>query len=243
MKVLKPLIDYNNPAALALRLRQRRFAFFRGLLDALPRPLAILDLGGTESYWLSMGFGGEPGLRVVLLNRRPVKVTLPGFSALLGDARNLEGIPDLQFDVVFSNSVIEHVGDASDQARMAVEIRRVGKRYLVQTPNFWFPIEPHFLFPGFQFLPLSLRAWLMHNMPLGNYPRVADRARARNRVASVRLLDERRLRMLFPEARIYRERFLMFTKSLIAYAGWPEEASPAAGTARVASRKCFSRLF
>lgn len=52
---------------------------------------------------------------------------------------------DNEFDAVFSNSVIEHVGDYEAQRQMANEIMRVGKRYFVQTPNFYFPIEPHIL--------------------------------------------------------------------------------------------------
>src|SRR2546423_13369969 len=103
----------------------RRMSFFRSLLDPVPRPLRLLDVGGSRWFWSQWGFN-EPGLEIVLLNADPDE---PG--ATVGDARALP-FPDKSFDVVFSNSVIEHVGLLPDQMRMASEIRRVGKRYFVQ---------------------------------------------------------------------------------------------------------------
>jgi hypothetical protein len=103
---------------------------------------------------------------------------------------------------------------------MANEIKRVGKRYFVQTPNRHFPLEPHFLVPGFQFMPLKLRAWLVSHFDVGWYRRIPDRAKARAEVESISLLTHRDLRRLFPEARIYRERLMGLTKSFVAYYGW-----------------------
>ncbi len=40
----------------------------------------------------------------------------------------------------------------------------------VQTPYRYFPIEPHWIFPGFQFLPLSARTEISRRWPLGNPP-------------------------------------------------------------------------
>ena len=47
------------------------------------------------------------------------------------------------FDLVFSNAVIEHVGDERDQIKFLNEIDRVGKNWIVTTPNRFFPIESH----------------------------------------------------------------------------------------------------
>ena len=66
--------------------------------------------------------------------------------------------PDKSFDVVFSNSVIEHLGDPRKHEQYAREIARVGVRYFVQTPNRWFPIEPHLLTPLVHFLPRDVAA-------------------------------------------------------------------------------------
>jgi len=50
---------------------------------------------------------------------------------------------DGEFDLVFSNSVIEHVGDFERMRQFVHEARRVAKSYWIQTPSKWFPIEPH----------------------------------------------------------------------------------------------------
>lgn len=83
-----------------------------------------------------------------------------------------------EFDVVFSNSVIEHLGEYPQQRRMADEVRRAGKRYFLQTPNRYFPLEPHFFFPFFQFLPVSVRVWLLSRFHLGWHKRGLDRRTA-----------------------------------------------------------------
>ena len=60
---------------------------------------------------------------------------------------------DGSFDFVFSNSAIEHLRTPERQRRFAVEVARVGKRYCVQTPNRWFPLESHLLTPWVHYLP------------------------------------------------------------------------------------------
>ena len=160
-------------------------------------------------------------VRVTLLNLGAQPVSNPKFESVVGDARDLSRYPDMAFDVVFSNSVIEHLGpDFTDQKRMADEIRRVGKRYFVQTPNRYFPLEPHFLTPGFQFLPVSVRVWLVSNFNVGWYKRIPDKAQAKREVESISLLSRRDLQRLFPGAQIYEERFLGLIKSFVAYGGW-----------------------
>lgn len=123
--------------------------------------------------------------------------------------------PDSEFDVVFSNSVIEHLGTYEDQWKMAEEVRRVGQRYFVQTPNKYFPIEPHFLVPFCQFFPTALRAWLLTRFDLGWHKRAANYKTARR---------------LFPEANLYKERVWGLTKSFIVYHGW-------AGNSKICCKK------
>jgi hypothetical protein len=149
-------------------------------------------------------------------------VSGPPFSSVTGDARAMPEFADAEFDVVFSNSVIEHVGGLEDQRRMAEEIQRVGRRFFVQTPNRRFPIEPHTVFPLFQFLPLAVRVSLVRRFQLGWIPRTPDARAARGRVCSIRLLTRAEVGQLFPGATIHRERVCGLTKSFIACGGFAE---------------------
>jgi hypothetical protein len=167
-----------------------------------------------------MNFPSEPNINIVLLNLGKTEVTLPGFSSIVGDVRYMNAFADGQFDVVFSNSVIEHVGSYKHQKEMANEIRRVGKRFFLQTPNRYFPIEPYFIFLFFQFLPLKTRAFLIRHYALGWYSKIPNRQRARDAACEIRLLTGRQLRELFPGSSIYRERFCGLTKSFIVCGQW-----------------------
>jgi len=221
VSLLKRLGDNANPDSLATRMRKRRFAFFLSLLDGVERPVRILDVGGTQRFWDMMGREHLDGVNVTLFNLRAEQTAAPGFDSVAGDARDLTKYKDSSFDVVFSNSVIEHLGPGfSDQQLMADEIRRVGKRYFVQTPNRYFLLEPHFLVPGFQFFPEDLGVWLVSHFDVGWYRRIPNKAEARAEVASVSLLSGNDVRRLFPEARIYREKLFGLTKSFVAYHGF-----------------------
>jgi hypothetical protein len=122
-----------------------------------------------------------------------------------------------EFDMCFSNSLIEHLGTLAEQSLAAKEIRRVARGYFVQTPNVWFPIEPHFLVPGWQFAPLALRAYLLQRCDLGWIRRQKDPLLARAEVESVRLLSARELARLFPDGQIDREKLGPLTKSVTAW--------------------------
>lgn len=219
MGLLRKLADNRSDRSLAAQFRRKRFRLFEELVAPLPRPLRILDVGGTEEFWTQMNFLGRPGTEITLLNITPPEH--PGaLSRLTGDARRMDFLDDGTFDVVFSNSVIEHVGSWDDQRAMAAEIARVGRRYFVQTPNRGFPIEPHFLLPGFQFLPRAAQRGLVRRFALGWYPAIPDPAEADRFLDTFRLLSSREFRELFPGAAIHRERFLGLTKSFIAIGGW-----------------------
>jgi hypothetical protein len=50
---------------------------------------------------------------------------------------------DPSFDLVYSNAVVEHVGDGLAQQRFISEHQRVGRFWVATTPNRWFPVESH----------------------------------------------------------------------------------------------------
>ncbi len=222
--LLRKIADNSAETSLASRLRMRRMRIFRALAAGLPRPLKILDVGGTEEFW-KVAFGDISGLEITLLNVKPASPVDPHFKCVVGDARSMPQFSAQQFDIVFSNSVIEHVGDWNQQWRMAVEIRRVGKNFFVQTPNKFFPIEPHFLVPGFQFLPLAVRVAMVRRWKLGWWPRIPDKAAAQKEVESIRLLTKAEVQKLFPDATVGVERFFGLAKSFFAYSGFSSSAS------------------
>lgn len=221
---LRRIYDPADPESWAARARRKRFALFESIVDGLPEPVRILDVGGTESFWRTMSFTDRADVSITLLNRRPAQTELDGFVCVQGEAQDMGDFADDSFDLVFSNSVIEHVGGPEDQKAMADEVRRVGKRFFVQTPNRYFPIEPHFVFPFFQFLPVRARAWLVSRFDLGWVKR-QDPAAARDVVESVRLLGRRRFRSLFPDSELFEEKFLGLTKSFVVYTP-PDDRGP-----------------
>jgi len=218
--LIKSLANNSDRNSLATRMRRARFALFLELLGRLPGHVEILDIGGTQEFW-SLMLPGDPGdIRVTLLNLEHQRVSSRHFVSASGDARAMPQFADRSFDVVFSNSVIEHVGSYVEQAKMAAEIRRVGKRYFVQTPNKRFPLEPHFLFPWFQYLPAAIRAGMLQRFNVGWYQRIPDAAAARAEVDSIQLLTRRRFVSLFPGAGLHVEKFAGLAKSFTVFDGW-----------------------
>jgi len=209
-----------RPGSLSMHFRQRRLALLRSLIESIPPPVKILDVGGTQEFWERLDWPAGNLAEITLLNINANSGVGPRFRMVIGDARDMGRFREDEFDVVFSNSVIEHVGDYSDQARMASEIKRVGRRVFLQTPNFYFPVEPHFMFIGFQFLPLSVKTWLLLHFNLGWYPRKTDSAEALAIAGSIRLVSHRDLQRLFPGAKIVREKILGLTKSFVVCQGW-----------------------
>lgn len=193
-------------AAVRNKLRKKRMNLFCSLVSADNR---ILDIGGMERTWVEEGFQ-----RVVILN-----VALPhegtrGLPFILADGKQAP-FDNEAFDVVYSNSVIEHVGDWREQKRLAAEIRRLSAYYFVQTPNRWFPIEPHCLAPLIQFIPSLIRSWVAAWLTPAGWLASSHRE-FQKMMDSVRLLTQSEMQELFPEATIVREKFLGLTKSFIA---------------------------
>jgi hypothetical protein len=222
------LTNYNDPHSMGSRLRARRI----GPLVSLMRSafvehghVDIIDIGGTEQYW-----GIVPGEVLAQYDVRITIVNLPGralpsdhdrFRFLEGDGCDLAGVSDGSFHIAHSNSVIEHVGDWSRKCTFASEVARLAPRYFVQTPNYWFFIEPHCMTPIFHWLPEPAQVSLVSRFALGNWSQGQSIGESVRIVESVKLLSRSMMAALFPDASILTEQFMLMPKSLIAVRGRP----------------------
>ena len=212
-----------DPNSAGNRFRAKRFALFRDLLDEVMARNApgescrILDIGGTAGYWEAFG-AGLPWDRVsvTLTNLSAQETRASSIRSVVADARSMADFADGSFDLVHSNSVIEHVGQWRDMMAMAGEVRRLAPAYFVPTPYFWCPIEPHARTPFVQFLPEPLRYRLFMIRRNGFYAKAANVSHAMEMIQDANLLDRSQMRSLFPDADIRAERAFGLIKSLIA---------------------------
>jgi hypothetical protein len=173
---------------------------------------SILDLGGHPSFWEKF----PVGLELTILNL-PGEVqhhnqTHHSIRSIEGDACSVENLKDHSFDIVFSNSVIEHVGGADKQASFAREVRRLGHSYWVQTPSKWFPIEAHTGMPFWFFYPAAIRRRFIER-----WRRILPGNPWCQGIEQTTVLSRADLRRLFPEASIVVETLFGLPKSYIVY--------------------------
>lgn len=202
------------------RFRERRMTRFLQIVDdiiAAKGACRIVDLGGRFEFWkyLKAHWDQRP-LSVTLVDLVPTPTEDPRFVSRQGDACDLPQFADLSFDLVFSNSVIEHVGNWQRKTMMAREVRRLAPRYFIQTPNFWFPVEPHFRAVALHWFPRPLQRALVMRRDFAFHRRAATLTDAYKILDDAALLDLADMRDLFPDATIEKERVGPFTKSLIA---------------------------
>ena len=225
---------FSDERSLARRFRAKRMRYFEqeffrsafgGVLNADPaRIIRVLDVGGTYDFWSALHFQYLDRCEITLFNleQRESGENMPNVRFMTGDATDLSAFGDGAFDLVFSNSCIEHVGRFPEWRKMADGMRRVGTYFFLQTPNRYFPMEPHFMFPFFQFLPLTIRAWLFQHFDLGYFQKSEDWATCLREADSVHLLSLRDLKRLFPGAPVKRERLLGLTKSFMIHSPLPD---------------------
>lgn len=204
------LIQPGNPRSLSARSRARRWNEFLTRFPDLDVS-RVLDLGGTPRFWR---IAPVRPMQVTIVNmNRMLSADEPWIELVISDACAAGRWAG--YDLVVSNSLLEHVGGPDRRSILSEAIHHAANRYWVQTPNRYFPIEPHWLFPGFQFLPLSLRTLITRTWPFGHrYSR--DPLRAAELAAEVELIGKGELKRLFPDAEIWVERLAGMPKSLVA---------------------------
>jgi hypothetical protein len=202
-------------APVSARARRQRFQLFRDLMG-LKAGMRILDVGGFADTWLM----ADVPLKITILNLTGNTQNVPAprhrITCVQGDGCTMPQFAAGEFDIVFSNSVIEHVGPRDRQEAFAREIRRLGERYWVQTPAKWFPVEAHCGMPFWWFYPESWRRRLI-NRWRQKLPEWTDV------VEGTRVLERSSLATMFPEAEILTETLLAIPKSYIAVAA-PRQA-------------------
>jgi hypothetical protein len=205
------LVD--GPGSIGQRKRSRRWDWLGELFPDISS-MSVIDLGGTVEAWKRAPLR-PASVHVVNLELEPADEPA-WIRADRGDACDLPAhIRSGSYDLVISNSVLEHVGGHAQRLRFASAVRDLAPRHWVQTPYRYFPIEPHWLFPGFQFLPLTIRAELSRRWPLVHTPS-ASRAEGLRAAMGVELLSRTEMKYYFPESTIRAERMLGAVKSLIA---------------------------
>jgi hypothetical protein len=207
--------------ALVASARQRRARELDQLIDAIVATrdgCRIIDLGGEPGYWRSFDRDRlrARNVRITLVNTKAERVDDPLFQAMEADACNLADVASGSFDLAHSNSTLEHVGEWSRMTAFAAEIHRLAPNHYVQTPYFWFPIEPHFLAPAFHWSPETMRVRALMRRGHGHHARCATVTEAMETVRSARLLDRTQFHALFPQSEHSTERFAGLPKSLIA---------------------------
>ncbi len=180
---------------------------------------SVLDVGGRPFMWdLLKEFYDVAPKQLVILNT-PSEHLLPeseNYTVKIADGCNLPYEND-SFDLVFSNSVIEHVGKKEEMTQFSRECDRVGKNIYIQTPNRWFPVDAHLGVAFIHWLPrplykklcfLSLRYPFTINNP-------SEKKNFDLEFETTRLLTRGQLKRLFPDNRILPEKFLFFVKSFV----------------------------
>ena len=224
--LVRRVANYDDPNSLGSRMRARRSTHLLGLLTESYRrngKVNVIDIGGTRYYWNALPEDTleqyDVNVTVVNLPGEPHPADDKRFHYVEGNGCALDWVTDKQFDVAHANSVLEHVGQWPQMRDFASEVRRVATSYMVQTPYFWFPIEPHFMAPFFHWLPESYRTKLLLRFPLGHGGRAHTIDDAVERVQSAQLVDRKMFRSLFPDATLHTERIAGLPKSLMAVRG------------------------
>lgn len=201
--------------------RKRKFELF----DKVMKPTTqtkMLDVGAEISSGQELQFIDlyHRGNKLTAVNTsaehiKEIQERYPGVEAIVGDACDLPW-PDKHFDIIYSNAVIEHVGDFERQKQMAAEIMRVGKRWFVTTPNRWYPFEFHMRLPFVTWLPVKAYLWVGRII---SYNHVSHKYMFGIKRSGIRLMTAAELKRCFSTSRIIKQRVTFMAETLIAVGG------------------------
>ncbi len=129
----------------------------------------ILDIGtsddtGIESNMLEQLYPCRNNLTCAsLTDGKLILAAYPGVRHVRIAVGEPLPFDDNEFDVVYSNAVLEHVGSRTQQGGFIAEMCRVAPRRFLTVPNRRFPVEVHTCLPLVHYLPQPLfRRLLRH---------------------------------------------------------------------------------
>lgn len=190
--------------------RNKKYAFFMKVIRPKSKSL-ILDVGCGQGTFLEEKYPHKKNIIALDVNPEYIKIVkkkYPEIKVLKASGLKLP-FKDKSIDVVFSNAVIEHVGGLKEQKIFAQEIMRVAKSYFVTVPNKYFPLEPHYRVPFYQFVSKSFQKWLSKKISIGNYKK--------GEWEDINLLSAKKLKSLFPSSILHKHRVLVSPETLICY--------------------------
>jgi hypothetical protein len=202
--------------SLSEHFRARRWDEFCRRFPDLP-DMSVIDLGGYAWNWTTTTMRPKKVL-VINLDDTAFPEQPDWISTLTADACELPAeLFEHKVDLVFSNSLIEHVGGYWRRAQVAKAVHQLADHHWIQTPARYFPIEPHWVFPLFQFLPVRVRAEASKLWPLSPPEfRAGSLEKNLDLVLEVELVSTAEMCRLYPHSEIYRERVAGLTKSVTA---------------------------
>jgi hypothetical protein len=208
-KFVGNLIDPDRAGSFTHRFRQNRNEEFKRRFPNLA-DMRVLDLGGTAISWRVLGLRPSS---VTIVNLDPIDGPYEPWMDIVNADACTGGFG--KYDLVFSNSLIEHLGGHAKRREFADVVRESASSWWIQTPYRYFPIEPHWIFPGFQFLPFRARLMICQHWSTLHDPAREDRAEAAELVASTELISATEMKAYFPESEIWYERLAGLPKSLV----------------------------
>jgi len=141
--VKKQLYSIRVPRRLSLRRLRAINRLLDGyLLESHHGRKRILDVGCSRGKDLVQFLEGRDDLEITGIDLKDYGLRQHNFRMVVGDATDIP-YPDLHFDITLSIGVLEHIHPIEKLARVAREIDRVSKSYVVIIPSINTFVEPH----------------------------------------------------------------------------------------------------
>lgn len=190
--------------------RKKKVEEFFHLMEPIKSDI-LLDVGGGVGRGFREIWNYFAKIIVVDINEKAmegIRREVENAELIVGNACDLS-FNDKSVDYVFSNALIEHIS-RERRSLFASEVKRVVRKgYFVTTPNYYFPYEPHYKMPFWQYLPEGIKRALSKYFTMGGY--------GKGNYRRIDLLSAEELRRLFPKANVKGLRITIRPETLICY--------------------------